>query len=364
MADECILTLNAGSSSLKYAAYARGLERLASGTVGRIGSSAKDHRDALDKVLTTIVTHGNVRAVGHRVVHGGDRFIAPVRIDDAVLAELRRLAAIDPDHMPAAIELVETVRARLGSIVQVACFDTAFHAPMPRVAKLLPIPRSYEAAGVRRFGFHGLSYQSQIEQLGAAARGRVVMAHLGSGSSLCAARDGVSLDTTMGFTPTGGIPMRTRSGDLDPGVLVHILRTERMTADGLDELVNQRSGLLGVSGTSGDMRDLLAREATQRAAADAVDLFCYSARKAIGALAAVLGGIDALVFAGGIGENAPVVRARICAGLSHLGIAIDPAANAESASVISPHGSACAVRVIRTDEEAIIARETTSLLGG
>lgn len=363
-ADGCILTLNAGSSSLKYAAYTGGLERLAGGTIGHIGTDVKNHRDALVKVLAAAGAYGPIRAVGHRIVHGGDRFVAPVRIDDAVVSELRRLEALDPDHLPVAIALIDATRARQPAVIQVACFDTAFHASMPRVARLLPIPRQYEGAGIRRYGFHGLSYQSQIEQLGHAARGRVVMAHLGAGSSLCAALNGVSVDTTMGFTPAGGIPMATRTGDLDPGVLVHLLRTENTTAGALDDMINKRSGLLGVSGTSDDMRDLLAREGTHRAAADAVDLFCYSVRKAIGALAAVLAGIDTLVFSGGIGENAPVVRARVCAGLAHLGIAIDPAANAESAGVISVHGSACTVRVIRTDEEAILAREAAKLLGG
>jgi acetate kinase len=367
MDEGILLTLNAGSSSLKYAAYTRKLERLASGTVGRIGAEAEGHRDALSKALASVAAHGEhgeVRAIGHRVVHGGDRFVAPVRVDDAVVAALRELAALDPNHMPAAIALIDAVKERYPSAPQVACFDTAFHATMPRVAMLLPVPRRLEAAGVRRYGFHGLSYQSQIEQLGRAARGRVVMAHLGNGTSLCAARDGISVDTTMGFTPAGGVPMGTRTGDLDPGVLVHLLRTEGATADALDDLVNRRSGLLGVSGTSGDMRDLLAREGAQRAAAEAVELYCYSIRKAVGALAAALEGIDTLVFAGGIGENSPVVRARVCAGLAHLGVAIDIAANAESASVISAHGSACAVRVVRTDEEAVIARETAKILGG
>ena len=211
-----ILTLNAGSSSLKYALYVDG-ERVESAAVQRVGRDTKDYASALDAALSAIAGHGDIGAVGHRVVHGGERFIAPTRIDDDVLAELRRLAPLAPDHLPVEIALIEAVRARWKTKPQVACFDTAFHASLPRVSRLLPIPRRYQAAGVRRYGFHGLSYQYLVERLGDAARGRVVMAHLGAGASLCAARDGKSVDTTMGFTATGGIPMGMRSGDLDPG---------------------------------------------------------------------------------------------------------------------------------------------------
>jgi acetate kinase len=307
-----ILTLNAGSSTLKYALYVDG-ERSASAGVGRIGTDPKNHADALEKVLAAVGGCGAIGAVGHRVVHGGERFVAPVRIDDDVVAELHRLSPIDPDHLPAQIALIDAMRERSPATPQIACFDTAFHASMPRVSRVLPIPRRYEAEGLRRYGFHGLSYQYIVEHLGDAAHGRLVMAHLGSGASLCAARDGRSIDTTMGFTPTGGIPMGTRTGDLDPGVLLYLLRSEKASAATLDELVNKHSGLLGVSGTSADMRDLLAREASDTAAADAVALFCHGVRKAVGALAATLDGLDTLVFAGGIGENAPVVRTHACA---------------------------------------------------
>jgi acetate kinase len=357
-----ILTLNAGSSSLKYALFVDGV-RVASATLGRIGTEMKDHGAALEKVLAAVGGY-EIGAVGHRVVHGGERFVAPVRIDDDVVAELRHLSLLDPDHLPAAIAIIEAMRVRWKATPQIACFDTAFHATMPRVSRLLPIPRRYEAAGVRRYGFHGLSYGYIVEHLGEAARGRLVMAHLGSGASLCAARDGKSVDTTMGFTPTGGIPMGTRTGDLDPGVLLYLMRSENASAADLDELVNKRSGLLGVSGTSADMRDLLAREPNDAAAADAVALFCHATRRAIGALAATLDGMDTLVFAGGIGENAPPVRARVCAGLSHLGVALDPTRNDAGVDIVSVVGSACTVRVVRTDEEAVIARETTALLKG
>jgi acetate kinase len=358
-----VLTLNAGSSSLKYALYVDG-ERAASGSLGRIGTEAMDHAAALEKALAAIGSQREIGAVGHRIVHGGERLVAPARIDDDVLAELRRLAPIAPDHLPAEIALIEAMRARSAATPQVACFDTAFHATLPRVARLLPIPRRYESAGVRRYGFHGLSYEYLVGRLGDAARGRLVMAHLGSGASLCAARDGKSVDTTMGFTATGGIPMGTRTGDLDPGVLLYMMRTEDASAAALDELVNKRSGLLGVSGSSADMRDLLAREANDPPAADAVALFCHGVRKAVGAMAATLDGMDTLVFAGGIGENAPVVRERVCRGLSHLGVTLDPARNDANADIVSTDASACTVRVIRTDEEAVIARETAAVLKG
>jgi acetate kinase len=284
-----------------------------------------------------------------------------------VLAELRSLCAIDPDHMPGAIAIIEAFGARAPGTPQVACFDTAFHAAMPRVARLLPLPRRYASAGVRRYGFHGLSYEfllGELERIAGerAARGRVVLAHLGSGASLAAVRDGKCLDTTMAFTPNSGVPMGTRTGDLDPGVLVHLLRTESLAADALDDLLSRRSGLLGVSETSPDMRDLLAREADDERSADAVALFCYGVRKAIGALAAVLGGLDTLVFAGGIGENAPPVRARIASGLDHLGVRLDDARNEVNAPVVSADGARCIARVMHTDEEIVIARDTQRIL--
>ncbi len=321
---------------------------------------APDHARALDAMLARVgPRYGVDRAVatGHRIVHGGPRYDSARLVTPEVVTELRRLGPLDADHVPAELAILDAMARRAPALPQVACFDTAFHHDMPRVARLLAIPRRYEADGVRRYGFHGLSYTFLIEELGrvagaGVARGRVVLSHLGSGSSLCGVLDGRSVDTTMGFTPTSGIPMGTRSGDLDPGVILHLLRSEGLSADALDDLLNRRSGLLGVSDTSPDMRDLLAREADDPRAADAVGLFCHQAKKAIGALAATLGGVDTLVFSGGIGERAAPVRARIAGGLEHLGVHLDGARNEAGAPIVSADGSRCTVRVIPTDEEA------------
>ena len=278
-----------------------------------------------------------------------------------MLDELDRIRPYDPDHLPREIELIETFRQRHPKLPQVACFDTAFHQTMPRVAKLLPIPRRFDAKGIQRYGFHGLSYAYLMEGLArlgdpAAATGRVILAHLGNGASLAAVRDGKSIDTSMGFTPTAGLVMSTRSGDLDPGLAPYLARTEQITTQQFYEMVNHKSGLLGVSETSSDMRDLLDHEAHDVRAAEAVALFCYQAKKWIGSFTAALGGLDTLVFAGGIGENAPLVRARICVGLSCLGVELNESRNAETAGVISTDTSRVTVRVIRTDEELMIAR--------
>ncbi|QEL20355.1 acetate/propionate family kinase [Limnoglobus roseus] len=385
---ESVLTLNGGSSSIKFAVFARtGVSaRLLAGAVERVGSpeaflratergvevdrkpiTAKDPARAAEELIDWLEGQGvldHVVAVGHRVVHGGPDHVEPRAIDAALVADLRRLVPLDPDHLPAEIALIEALIRRRPDLPQVACFDTAFHATLPPVAQRLPIPRRY---GVRRFGFHGLSYAYLLEELrrtaGVAADGRVILAHLGSGASMAAVRDGVCIDTTMGFTPTGGLVMGTRTGDLDPGVLVHLLRTESLTADQLDHLVNHEAGLKGVSETSSDMRDLMAHEATDERAADAVALFCYQAKKFIGALAAALGGVNTLVFAGGIGENAHEVRARICDGLGFLGIDLSLADNATNAAVISSGAGDVVVRVIPTDEEVMIARTTARVLG-
>ena len=307
-------------------------------------------------------------AVGHRVVHGGTRYTDSLPVTPEVLNELRRLEPIDPDHLPEEVTLIEAIARGLPGVPQVACFDTAFHRDLPRVARLLPIPRRYEAAGVRRYGFHGLSYAFLMDELArvagpAAASGRVILAHLGAGASMAAVRDGKCVDTTMAFTPTAGLVMGTRTGDLDPGVLVYLMRQEGLTVEQVNELVNRQSGLLGVSGTSSDMRDLLARQADDPRAADAVALFCYQARKWIGALAAVLGGLDTLVFAGGIGENAAEVRARICDGLDFVGIQITAARNAANAAVTSPDGARCVVRVMKTDEELKVVSDVLRICG-
>ena len=388
-----ILTINGGSSSLKFALFEAGksFRRLLKGGIERIGlpgamlrvtgvnsadnvwkpMTAPDHAVAVDALMDWIDEHTErdaITAVGHRVVAGGAKYSSPQRITAEMVEELRRLSPFDPEHLPEEILVTEAFHRRFPAIPQVACFDTAFHHDMPRVARLLPIPRRYEAQGVRRYGFHGLSYEFLMGELARlagvqAAQGRVILGHLGNGVSLAAVRDGKSVDTSMGFTPTGGVPMGTRSGDLDPGLAWYLARTERMNAKQYNEMVTLQSGLFGISETSSDMRDLLEREVHDVRAAEAVALFCYQIKKRIGSYAAALGGLDTLVFAGGIGENAPLVRARICNGLAFLGVELDTSRNAASAGVISTDTSRVTVRVIRTDEELVIARSVCSVLG-
>ena len=388
-----ILTINGGSSSIRFALFEAGdsLRRILEGGIDRIGLpdaslrvkgmngadslsrpvTAPDHRVAVGALMDFMEERGGgdaVTAVGHRVVHGGPKYSEPQRITPDLVEELHRLSPFDPDHLPEEILLTEAFFRRFPDLAQVAVFDTAFHHDLPRVARLLPIPRRYEAQGVRRYGFHGLSYAFLLQELarlaGAeAAGGRLVLAHLGNGASLAAVRGGRSMDTTMSFTPTAGVPMSTRSGDLDPGLPWYLARTEGLDAKGFNEMVNFQSGLLGVSETSSDMRDLLDREGRDVRAAEAVALFCYQVKKAIGAFAAALGGLDTLVFAGGIGENASAIRARICDGLGFLGIALDEQRNAANEGVISTAVSRVAVRVIRTDEERMIAEAVCSVLG-
>jgi acetate kinase len=332
---------------------------------------APDHTVAVGALMDWIEERcgsAGLTAVGHRVVHGGPKYSEPLRITAEMVEELRRLSPFDPEHLPEEILLTEAFHRRFPHLPQVACFDTAFHHNLPRVAQLLPIPRRYEAQGVRRYGFHGLSYAFLMEELarvaGAdAAHGRVILAHLGNGASLAAVRDGKPVDTSMSFTPTAGVPMSTRSGDLDPGLVWYLARTEKMSAKGFNEMVNFQSGLLGISETSSDMRDLLDRETRDVRAAEAVALFCYQVKKWIGAFAAALGGLDTLVFAGGIGENAPVVRARICEGLGFLGLELHETRNGENAAVISTEASRATARVIRTDEERMIAQTVCRVLG-
>jgi len=388
-----ILTINGGSSSIKFALFDAGdsLRRILEGGIERIGLpettlqvkglkkadnfsrlvTAPDHTVAVSTLMDWIEEHGgrdSLTAVGHRVVHGGPKYFKPQRITAEMVEELHRLSPFDPDHLPEEILLTEAFHRRFPDLPQVACFDTAFHHDLPRVAHLLPIPRRYEAQGVRRYGFHGLSYEFLMGELARlagteAAQGRVILAHLGNGASLAAVRDGKSIDTSMSFTPAAGVPMSTRSGDLDPGLVWYLARTERMSAKQFNEMVNFQSGLLGVSETSSDMHDLLEHETQDVRAAEAVALFCYQVKKWIGAFAAALGGLDTLVFAGGIGENAPAVRARICDGLGFLGIKLEEKRNAANESVISVAASRVAVRVIRTDEELTIARSVCRVLG-
>ncbi len=388
-----ILTINGGSSSIKFALFETGnsLRRVLDGRIERIGlpeatfdvkgpeeadtfsraANATDYAGAVTLLMTWLEKRSRrepLAAVGHRVVHGGSKYSDPQRITPEMVEELRRLSPFDPDHLPEEILLTEAFHRRFPDLPQVACFDTAFHHDMPRVARLLPVPRRYDANGVRRYGFHGLSYAYLIQELrrlaGAkAAQSRLILAHLGNGASMAAVHDGRSMDTTMAFTPAAGLMMSTRSGDVDPGLVSFLARSERMTASDFDRMVNHQSGLLGVSETSSDMRDLLARETEDVRAAEAVALFCYQAKKYIGAYAAALGGLDTLVFAGGIGENASPVRARICEGLGFLGIELDQSRNAAHTDVISTDESRVTVRVIRTDEELMIAGSVCRVLG-
>ena len=293
----------------------------------------------------------------------------PMLVTPALLQELRAIQPFDPDHLPLEIELIEAFNRRHPGPPQVACFDTAFHRDMPPVAKLLPVPRRYGQQGVQRYGFHGLSYAYLMEELTrlgdpAATAGRLILAHLGNGASMAAVRDGRSIDTSMGFTPASGLPMGTRSGDLDPSLFDFLARSEHMSAAQFNHMANHESGLLGVSQTSSDVRELLALEAQDPRAAEALALFCYQAKKLVGAYIAALGGIDTLVFTGGIGANSPAVRERICTGLGFLGIEIDPQRNAGNAALISPDAGRVRLRVIRTDEEQVIARACVALLAG
>jgi acetate kinase len=389
-ASPTILTINGGSSSIKFALFEAGktLRRSLDGSIDRIGLpnatfavkgsekfsrplAVPNHTVAVNVLMDWLEKRSDpdaLTAVGHRVVHGGPKYFEPRRITPEMVDNLRQLSPFDPEHMPEEILLTEAFHRRFPDLPQVACFDTAFHHDLPRVARLLPIPRRYEAQGVRRYGFHGLSYAFLMEELARlagseAAQSRVILAHLGNGASLAAVRHGKSIDTSMSFTPTAGVPMSTRSGDLDPGLVWYLARTEKMNSKQFNEMVNFQSGLLGVSETSSDMHDLLEHEAQDARAAEAVALFCYQVKKWIGAFAAALGGLDTLVFAGGIGEKAPAVRARICEGLGFLGIELEKKRNAANEGVISTATGSVAVRVIHTDEELMIARTVCDVLG-
>ncbi len=388
-----ILVINGGSSTLKFALFRTGDApvRKLSGAIDRIGLSngtltwtnegtdmvdrrtlrAPDHAACIEPLLACIkdsLSRNPLVAIGHRVVHGGRHYREPHMVTPVVMEELQRLSAYDPEHLPAEIELIKGFAQRYPHLPQVACFDTAFHHDMPRVARLLPIPRRYEKLGLQRYGFHGLSYaflMRELERVGAPyeVNGRVILAHLGNGASMAAVKDGKAVDTTMSFTPASGLVMSRRSGDLDPGLISYLVRTEGMTVEQFHRMVNTESGLLGVSEISADMRDLLKQEQHDPRAAEAIELFCYQARKWIGALAATLGGLNTLVFSAGIGENAPAIRARICTGLQHLGVTLDEMRNEAGEAVISTDDSKAAVRVMHTDEESEIARSVSALLG-
>jgi acetate kinase len=384
---DVVLCLNSGSSSLKFAVYQVGREelRLASGAVERIGAPdgrvwlrtragepvheatqpVHDHASAARDVFAALKAQrlDRAAAVGHRVVHGGPELTSAQRVDDKLLTTLRQLVPLAPLHLPSEIAIIEAVAREHPAVPQVACFDTAFHRGMPEWAQRLPLPRPLWDDGVRRYGFHGLSYEYVLWKLGDAARGRLIVAHLGNGASLAAVREGRPVDTTMGLTPLGGLIMGTRPGDLDPGVLLYLMQAKRYDPQRLAALLNDASGLLGISGSTSDMKALLERRGADPRAAEAVAMFCTSARKHIGALAAALGGLDMLVFTGAIGERAAVVRAEICRDLGYLGIQLDGARNDADADVVSAPSSTCTVRVVPTDEELMIARHTAAVVG-
>ena len=347
-----ILALNSGSSSLKYAVF-DGEHALRRDTI----EGVRDPAAAIDRLLGDLAAPPV--AVGHRLVHGGPDLAAPVRIDAKVRRALDAVVPLSPLHLPAELAVIDAVTHRLADEPPNACVDTAFHRDLPAAARRLALPDEIDALGVRRYGFHGLSYASITRALPPALRRRAVIAHLGSGASLAAIRDGRSIDTTMSFSPTGGIVMATRPGDLDPGLLVFLL-DRGYDARKLEDMLNHRAGLTALSGTTGDMRRLLDARTNDPRAALAVDVFCYHVRKAIGAFAAALGGLDALVFTGGVGEHAAPVRAEICAPLGFLGIALDPARNTAGAPRIST--ARCEVLVMRTDEEREIARATREVM--
>jgi acetate kinase len=387
-----ILTINSGSSSVKVGLYEMGqAERpVLSGSLERIGLRAglfriedsdhkplvdehpdlPDHQAALQRLFGWLERYEpgqSLDAVGHRVVHGGPEYNQPQRLTPEVIAGLRRLVHLAPDHLPHEIKAIQATSHAYPALTQVACFDTAFHRHMPKLAQMVALPRHYQHEGLVRYGFHGLSYEYIMQELRReageeAADGRVIIAHLGNGASMAAIRHGVSVDTTMGFTPAGGLVMSTRSGDLDPGILIYLLEEKGLRAAALNDLVNQQAGLLGVSGISSDMRDLLEKEESEPHARAAVDLFCYQAGKHLGALAAVLGGLDTLIFTAGIGENAPAVRQRICQNMAFAGIFIEPQRNAVNAAIISPENAPVTVRVMRTNEDLMIARHTYALI--
>jgi len=385
----CVLALNGGSSSIRFAVFAAHGEpvRMLWGKIERIGQSGSrlvvhgvgqaprskpiaggNPRDAAKALLAWLGKQrffASIRAVGPRVVHGMGRS-EPQRVTARLMRELRAVALLDPDHLPVEIALMTAVSRLRPALPQVACFDTAFHRGMPLVARQLAIPRKYRAKGIERYGFHGLSYAYLMEELKridpSGAKGRVILAHLGSGASMAAVLRGRSIDTSMAFTPAAGLVMGTRPGDLDPGIAYYLAQKEGMTPARFHRMVNHESGLLGISGTSSDIRDLLSRQAGDPRASEAVSLFCYQTRKWVGSYAAALGGLDTLVFAGGIGENSPVIRRRICEGLGFLGIALDARRNGRNAPLISARSGGVKVRVIQTDEELMVARSVMRLI--
>jgi acetate kinase len=362
-----VLAINAGSATVKCALFTLDAEprALLRGAIEQTGSSGAP------RLLEWVDTHTrdtHLAAIGHRIVHGGARHHEPQPVTPALLDDLRQLVPFAPNHLPDEIALIEALARARPDVPQIVCFDTAFHHHLPEIARRLPIPRAYDIKGVRRYGFHGLSFSFLARELQkiagpTASSGKTILAHLGNGSSLAAVLEGRSIDTSMSFTPIGGVVMSTRSGDLDPGLVTYLGRSEALTADQLEDLLSHRAGLLGISEATGDMRELLDREHTDPACAMAVAIYCYQIKKCIGGFAAALGGLDTLVFSGGIGEHAPSIRARICEGLEFLGVRLEGRANAANAPVISMPDRPVIVRVIPTDEELMIARAAWLVLG-
>lgn len=384
--------MNCGSATLKAAIYEAGAQEkmVLSINVDRADSSdgnvtiadsggkllldtAVERGDpdaALKVVFDWLGKHGDLAdlaAAGHRIVHGGAQFTEPRRATPEFLTELKKLVPLDPDHLPEAIAGIRFISQKLPDLPQIACFDTAFHSKLPTVARMYALPRRFYDEGVRRYGFHGLSYEYVLQELrsmdGALADGRAIIAHLGNGASMVALHGGSSVDTSMGFTPLEGLVMGARSGDVDPGALLYLLQQKKIPADELSKELNKQSGLLAVSGSSEDMRDLLQKSPSDPHAAEAVELFCYRAKKYIGAYAAALGGLDLLAFTGGIGEHAAPVREKICAGLEFLGIQLDPQRNHVHAPLISRSDARVKVRVIETNEDLMIVRHVRTALG-
>ncbi|KNG95034.1 hypothetical protein ATO11_04030 [Pseudaestuariivita atlantica] len=390
MPDAVILVLNAGSSSLKFAVFdaTRPDSAILRGAVTRIGTPAagvtlrmdgetsapvldgpvQDHHDALVRVLKTLSDQGitdRISVVGHRVAHGGPDCDCPLAVTPALLERLRDLVPLAPLHLPANIAGIEAVSARRPDIPQIACFDTAFHNQMPGVAQMTGLPLAMQSPELRRYGYHGLSYEYIVEALGRdwvdVASERIIVAHLGNGASLAAIRNGRSIDTTMGFSTISGVPMGTRSGDIDPGLLLHLQTDHGMSAEELGDLLETGAGLLGLSGVSRNMADLIDHH--DPASADAIRYFCYHVRRHLVALTAPLEGIDRLVFTGGIGTNAAQVRSLVCAGLDYLGLKLDAVANEDNSRIISARSSRVVVEVRETDEESMIAAHVYRLCG-
>ena len=357
-----ILTLNSGSSTLKFGLYrvdAAGIESLRSETI-----STSDHAEASTRLGKLVAEPGMPApaAIGHRIVHGGPKLRQHCRIDDAVLRQLQAAAAFAPLHTPAALALTRFAQQHFPGLPQVVCFDTQFHADLPAVARPLPIARELLSDGIQRYGFHGLSLESIVRQLGRDLPQRLIVAHLGNGASITAVKTGKSIDTSMGLTPSGGVIMGTRSGDLDPGVLVYLMRAKKFDAARLEALVDQRSGLRGIAGVSSDLRRLHAAAAANPDARLAIEMFCASVRKQIAAMIAVLDGLDLLVFTGGIGENDAQVRTEICNGLSWLGVSLDASRNRSASNPVNDGASRCQVHVLASQEDEQIARPTWALL--